>query len=197
MFTLAAQAQTKRIIVFGDSLSAGFNLAGDDAFPAVLERRLRAAGHNVQAINAGVSGDTASAGLSRLEWATGDGAELVIVELGANDMLRGIDPDVTEKALDAIVSGLRKRGIPVLLAGMQAAPNLGPEFRERYNAIFPRIAARHSIPLYPFFLDGVATRRELNQSDGIHPNRDGVAEIVKRILPYVIKALVEQASGSK
>lgn len=193
---IPAAAAPKRIIVLGDSLTAGFNLSERDAFPAQLEGLLKKGGADVAVINAGVSGDTANGGLSRLEWATGDGADLVIVELGANDMLRGIDPKETEKALDAIVANLRKRNIAVLLAGMQAAPNLGVDFAARFNALFPQIAQRHDVMLYPFFLDGVAARPELNLADGMHPNRDGVAEIVKRIAPFVLKAL-EQKSGQQ
>ena len=192
-----AGAAQRRIIVLGDSLSAGFNLPEQDAFPAQLERLLKQGGLDVAVINAGVSGDTATAGLARLEWATGDGADLVIVELGANDMLRGVDPRETEKALEAIVVSLIKRKTGVLLAGMQAAPNLGADFAARFNAIFPAIAKRHGLVLYPFFLEGVAAQPGLNLADGMHPNRDGVAVIAKRIMPYVLKALEQQTGQQK
>lgn len=184
-----AMAAQKRIVVLGDSLSAGFQLPVAAAFPAVLERQLKAKGLDVSVSNAGVSGDTANGGLSRLDWAIGDGADLVIVELGANDMLRGIDPEETRKALEQIVGRLQERKIQVLLAGMMAAPNMGSDFAKRFNAMFGDIAANSGVALYPFFLDGVATRRELNLPDGMHPNALGVEEIVRRILPHVVKLI--------
>ncbi len=184
-----ASAASRRIIVLGDSLSAGFNLAEREAFPAVLERRLKARGDDVIVINAGVSGDTASGGLARLEWALGEGADLVIVELGANDMLRGVDPAATRKALDAIVERLQARKIRVLLAGMKASPNLGQDYAKRFDAIYPDIAAKRGVILYPFFLEGVAAQPALNLPDGMHPNAKGVEAIVDRILPLVDEAL--------
>ena len=184
-----ASAASRRIVVLGDSLSAGFNLSEREAFPAVLEQRLKARGDDVIVINAGVSGDTASAGLARLDWALGQGADLVIVELGANDMLRGLDPAVTRKALDAIVERLQARKIRVLLAGMKASPNLGQDYAKRFDTIYPDIAAQRGVILYPFFLEGVAAQPALNLPDGMHPNAKGVEAIVDRILPLVDEAL--------
>lgn len=189
-----------RLLVLGNSLTAGYGLPRQDGFTAQLERSLRADDLDVTVIDAGVSGDTTAGGLARLDWvlqsAGGDGPDAVIVELGANDGLRGFDPNVTYENLDRIVGRLRERGLPVLLAGMRAPPNLGGLYTDAFDAIFPRLAARHGVPLYPFFLDGVAADPALNQADGIHPNRDGVAEIVNRIKPAV-KDLIEQAEVSQ
>ncbi len=185
----AAQARTDArpltLVAFGDSLTAGYGLPQIAAFPAVLEKTLKARGYNVVVANAGVSGDTASGGLDRLDWSVADGTQGAIVEFGANDMLRGVDPAVTEAALDAIVMKLKARGIAVMLAGMRASPNLGPEYQARFDNLFRRIADRHGLVLYPFFLDGVAARRDLNQPDGLHPTAEGVRAIVDRILPTV------------
>ena len=178
-----------RIVALGDSLTAGYLLAEKDAFPAVLERALRASGRQVTVENAGVSGDTASAGLERLDWAVGQGADLVIVELGANDMLRGIDPAVTLKALTAIVSQLRARNFPVLLAGMIAAPGMGKDYETRFNALYPALAKELAVPLYPFFLQGMAGDPKYILRDGMHPNPAGVEVIVHNILPSVEAAL--------
>jgi acyl-CoA thioesterase-1 len=172
------------LVALGDSLTAGFGLSPSEAFPARLEAVLRERGHDVRVINAGVSGDTASAGLARLDWAVDADADGVIVELGANDALRGIDPGVTRDALDAILARLGEREIPVLLAGMRAPPNMGTAYTERFDAIYPALAEKHGVPLYPFFLEGVAARAELNQQDGIHPNAQGVAAIVTAMTPY-------------
>ena len=172
-----------KIIAFGDSVVAGYGLAADAAFPAVLEKTLRAEGYHVTVINAGVSGDTASGGQARLDWALGDGADGVILELGANDMLRGIDPQVTRDALDAILARLAQRHISVLLCGMRAAPNLGADYGRAFERIYPELAAKYDVPLYPFFLDGVAAERTLTLSDGLHPNAAGVGVIVRGILP--------------
>jgi acyl-CoA thioesterase I len=180
----------RKIIAFGDSIIAGLGLREDDTIPAALERALRKEGYNVTIVNAGVSGETASNGLARLDWTIGDGADLVILELGANDMLRGIDPGVTEAALDAILAALKARKIRVLLAGMKAAPGLGPEYRRRFDAIYPALAKKYDVPLYPFVLEGVAGVPALNASDGMHPNSAGVEIIVKRILPGV-RALLD------
>jgi acyl-CoA thioesterase I len=177
--------RTVRIVALGDSLTAGYNLPASAAFPTVLQRELRKAGLAVTVENAGVSGDTASAGRDRLDWSVADGTDLVIVELGANDALRGIDPKVTEAALDEILSRLKARKIDVLLAGMLAPPNNGPQYAEAFNGIFRRLAAKHGVALYPFFLDGVAGNARLNLPDGIHPTASGVEEIVRRILPAV------------
>jgi acyl-CoA thioesterase-1 len=172
-----------RIVALGDSLTAGFGLPANAAFPARLEQALRAKGIAVEISNAGVSGDTATGGLARLDWSVPEGTEAVIVELGANDTLRGIDPKVTRQALEAIVRRLRGRGVAVLLAGMRAAPNLGPDYARDFEAIYSDLAARNDLLLYPFFLDGVATDAELNQRDGLHPTAAGVDAIVARILP--------------
>ena len=180
-----AQSRPLSIVAFGDSLSAGYGLPADAAFPAVLERALRARGHNVEIVNAGVSGDTATAGLDRLDWSVPDGTDGVIVELGANDMLRGTDPAVARRAIEAIVERLKSRGIPVMLAGMYASPNLGVDYGRAFNRIFPDIAKKHDLVLYPFFLDEVVGETSLNLPDGLHPTAKGVEVIVSRILPSV------------
>jgi acyl-CoA thioesterase-1 len=172
-----------RIVALGDSLTAGLGLPANAAFPARLEQALNAKGMAVEITNAGVSGDTASAGLARLDWSVPEGTDAVIVELGANDTLRGTDPKVTREALEGIVGRLRERRIEVLLAGMRAAPNLGPDYGRDFDAIYPDLAARNDLLLYPFFLDGVATDAKLNQRDGLHPTAAGVDAIVARILP--------------
>lgn len=178
-------AEPIRLVAFGDSLTAGLGLPAKDAFPAKLQAALKAKGHDVVIENAGVSGDTTSAGLSRLDWSVPEGTQGVILELGANDALRGLDPSIAEKSLDAILARLKERKIPVLLAGMVAPPNLGGGYGERFNAIYPRLAAKYGVPLYPFFLDGVAGQAKLNQPDGIHPTAAGVDVIVERITPAV------------
>ena len=184
-----AEPAPSRIAVIGDSLTAGYGLGASDAFPAQLETALRAEGLAVEVLGAGVSGDTTAGGRARLDWVLADDPDAVIVELGANDGLRGLDPRVTAANLDAIVARLKAAGVKVLLAGMLAPPNLGREYGEAFNGIYPRLAAKHDVPLYPFFLDGVAARPELNQTDGMHPNARGVAVIVERIAPYVKRLL--------
>jgi len=174
-----------RIVALGDSLTAGLGLSRDQSFPANLERTLRAKGLDVEIVNAGVSGDTASNGLARLDWSVPQGTDGVIVELGANDMLRGVDPKTTRRALSEIVRRLTQRRIPVLLAGMRAAPNLGPDYVRAFEAIYSDLAAQYDILVYPFFLDGVATEATLNQRDGVHPSAAGVEAIVGRIAPKV------------
>lgn len=185
-----------RIVVLGDSLTAGLGLPANAAFPARLEQALKAKGMAVEISNAGVSGDTAVGGLARLDWSVPEGTEAVIVELGANDTLRGIDPKVTRQALEEIVRRLRGRGIAVLLAGMRAAPNLGPDYARDFEAIYSDLAARNDLLLYPFFLDGVATDAKLNQRDGLHPTAAGVDAIVARILPKA-EELVARARGKR
>jgi acyl-CoA thioesterase-1 len=180
-----AQGQPIRLVAFGDSLTAGYGLPQEAAFPVVLERALKAKGYNVEIANAGVSGDTASAGLDRLDWSVPDGTDGVIVELGANDMLRGVDPSVPRQAIDGIVERLKQRGIPVMLAGMAASRNLGADYAQKFDSLYPDIAKKHDLVLYPFFLDGVAGERSLNLQDGIHPTAKGVEIIVARILPAV------------
>jgi acyl-CoA thioesterase-1 len=172
-------------VVLGDSLSAGFGLPAQDAFPAKLDAALRRKGIVVAMTNAGVSGDTSSGGLERLDWSVPDGTNAVILELGANDMLRGVDPAVTRKSLDAILTKLKARNIPVLLCGMRAAPNMGPDYARAFDAIYPALASTHGVVFYPFFLEGVAADRSLNQPDGLHPTAAGVDAIVERILPKV------------
>ncbi len=174
-----------RIVALGDLLTAGYGLPATAAFPARLERALKAKGVAAEVANAGVSGDTAAGGLARLDWAVPQGTEAVIVELGANDMLRGIDPKVTRNALEEIVRRLTARGIAVLLAGMRAAPNLGADYGREFETIYLDLAGAYDLLLYPFFLDGVAVETRLNQRDGIHPTAAGIDTIVARILPKV------------
>lgn len=171
------------ILALGNSLTAGFGLPADKSFPAQLQARLAKDGVRVRVINAGVSGDTTAGGLARLDWALTDKPDIAIVELGANDGLRGFEPKIIEANLDAIVGRLKARGISVLLAGMIAPPNMGRNYASEYNTIFPAIAKRHDVPLYPFFLDGVAGDRRLNLPDGMHPTAEGIAVVVERILP--------------
>ena len=192
----AAIAEPYRIVGFGDSLMAGYQLDPGQSFPEKLEAALTARGHDVVIANAGVSGDTSSGGLSRLDWSVPDGTGLVILELGANDMLRGISPDITEKNLDAMLARLQARNIAVLLAGMRAAPNLGPDYQEAFDGLYPRLAEAHGVPFYPFFLDGVAGNAALNQADGMHPNAAGVDLIVEHILPAVEKAVASLPRNS-
>jgi acyl-CoA thioesterase I len=180
--TQAADTPIK-IVALGDSLTAGYNLPASAAFPVKLERALRAKGHMVEVVNAGVSGDTASGGLARLDWSVPDGTAAVIVELGANDMLRGIDPKITQRAIEEIVRRLTERRIPVLLAGMRAIPNLGINFANGFEPIYPEIASKYDALLYPFFLDGIAGDAKLNQRDGMHPTAAGIDAIVAGILP--------------
>jgi acyl-CoA thioesterase-1 len=179
------EAPLLKIIAFGDSLVAGLGLAADAAFPSVLQEKLRAEGYNVAVVNAGVSGDTTSGGLARLDWTLAGVADGVILELGANDMLRGVDPEITKAALDAMLAKLKARKIKVLIAGMQATPSLGPEFKSRFDAIYPELAKKYDAPLYPFFLDGVAGDPSFELPDRLHPNPAGVERIVARILPTV------------
>jgi len=179
-----------RIVVLGDSLSAGLGLPAQDTLPAKLERALRAKGVAVEIQNAGVSGDTAAGGLARLDWSVPDGTDAVILELGANDALRGSDPKATRAALDAIIRRLQERRIAVLLAGMLAPRNLGPDYAKAFDPIYPELAAAHSLILYPFIAEGVAGDPALNQPDGIHPPAAGVDVMVRRMLPKV-----EELSG--
>ncbi|MBF9197422.1 arylesterase [Microvirga sp. BT290] len=180
-----AQGQPIRLVALGDSLSAGYGLPQEAAFPVVLERVLKAKGYKVEITNAGVSGDTSSGGLDRLDWSVPDGTDGVIVELGANDMLRGLDPALTRKNLEAIIEQLKARNIPVMLAGMVASRNLGPDYVQKFDSLYPDIAKKHDLVLYPFFLDGVAGERSLNLPDGLHPTAKGVEIIVERILPTI------------
>ena len=185
----AAAERPIRIVVLGDSLTAGYQLPDSTAFPAQLERALKAKGLAVEVVNAGVSGDTSAGGLGRLDWSVPEGTDAVILELGANDMLRGIEPKVTRAALEKIVSRLRARGIEVLLCGMLAPPNMGQDYARAFDAIYPELAAASDVVFYPFFLDGIFDDRKLKQSDGLHPTAEGVAAIVARILPKVQELL--------
>jgi acyl-CoA thioesterase-1 len=174
-----------KLVVLGDSLSAGLGLPAQDAFPAKLQKALQAKGIAADMINAGVSGDTSSGGRDRLDWSVPDGTEGVIVELGANDAMRGIDPDLTRAALTDIVGRLKARKIAVMLCGMLAPPNFGADYGARFNSIYPDLAKQFDLPLYPFFLEGVAADAKLNQADGIHPTAEGVDIVVNNMLPTV------------
>jgi len=194
-----ASAQAKspiKLVVLGDSLSAGLGLAGQDAFPMKLQKSLRDKGIAVDMVNAGVSGDTSSGGRDRLDWSVPEGTEGVIVELGANDALRGLDPDVTRAALGDIVARLKARGIAVMLCGMLAPPNYGSDYAARFNSIYPELSKKFDVQLYPFFLDGVAADAKLNQADGIHPTAAGVDIIVKNMMPAV-EAFLGTISGQR
>jgi acyl-CoA thioesterase-1 len=183
--TATPSARPIKMVVLGDSLSAGLGLAASAAFPARLQKALKTKGIDVDMINAGVSGDTASGGRDRLDWSVPEGTEAVILELGANDALRGIDPKVTRAALSDILTRLKARKIAVLLCGMVAPPNYGADYSAQFNAIYPDLAKAFQAPLYPFFLEGVATDAKLNQADGLHPTAEGIDRIVKNILPTV------------
>ena len=172
------------IIAFGDSLTAGYLLPPTAAFPAQLQVALAAKGYKVEIVNAGVSGDTTSGGLDRIEWTLQVPADGIILELGANDALRGTDPKIPRENLDKILAVLKSRGLEVLMAGMRAPQNWGPDYVKAFDAIFPELAAKHAVSLYPFFLDGVALDPALVMQDGLHPTEQGVAEIVRRILPH-------------
>jgi acyl-CoA thioesterase I len=193
----ASAADPLRILAFGDSLTAGFGLADADGFVPQLQAALTDRGVSARVINAGVSGNTTAGGLARLDWALGDDPQLVIVELGANDGLRGLDPKTTAANLEGILAKLESQKRAVLLAGMKAPRNLGTEYTTAFDAIYPDLAARHNVTLYPFFLDGVATDPRLNQEDGIHPNAAGVKVVVGHILPYVLKAIdgIDRTAG--
>jgi acyl-CoA thioesterase-1 len=194
----SAARETKpiKMVVLGDSLSAGLGLSASSAFPARLQKSLATKGIAVNMINAGVSGDTTSGGRDRLDWSVPEGTEAVILELGANDALRGIDPMVTRAALTDILTRLKARKIAVLLCGMVAPPNYGSDYSARFDAIYPELAKSFGVPLYPFFLEGVATEARLNQADGLHPTAEGVDVIVKNILPTV-EAFLGALSGQR
>lgn len=178
-----------RIAVLGDSLTTAYGLAVEDGFPAQLQERLREAGYDCEVLDAGVSGDTSAGGLARLEWMLAEAPTHVIVELGGNDALRALPAEQMAANLDAIVSRLRAEGVAVLLAGMRAPPNLGRTYGAAFEAVFPRVAERHDVPLYPFFLDGVAGKADLNQPDGVHPTAEGIQIIVERMMPTVTEWL--------
>jgi len=193
-FVAPASARTLRLIVLGDSLTAGLGLPPGKAFPDQLQAALRAKGFDVDVVNAGVSGDTAEDGVARFDWSVPADANALIVELGANDMLRGLPPEATKKALTAILDKAKAAHLPTLIAGMRAAPNLGADYDRAFDAIFPAVAEASGAILYPFFLDGVAGDAKLNQPDGMHPTAAGVAVIVERILPSV-EDLVRRAKS--
>jgi acyl-CoA thioesterase I len=180
-----SNAEPMRIVAFGDSLSAGYELPEREGFPKQLEAALKAKGYDVIVENSSVSGDTSSGGLERLDWSIADGTKLVILELGANDALRGIDPALTRSNIDEMIKRLKARNIQLVLAGMLAPPNMGDAYAKPFNAIYPELAAQYQVPLYPFFMDGVITEASLKLSDGLHPNAKGVAVIVSGILPLI------------
>ncbi len=192
----AEPAKPIRIVAFGDSLTAGFGLKPRHAFPAQLQRVLKARGHNVVVVNAGVSGDTTAAALERLAWAVPAGSDAVILEFGGNDALRGIDPRVTRANLKKIISSLKERNIPTLLAGIRAPANWGESYSQAFDVIFPDLAEEHELVFYPFFLEGVVLNPKLNLNDGLHPSSKGIAEIVKRIVPSV-EQLIDRASAQR
>jgi acyl-CoA thioesterase I len=192
----AAATKPIKMVVLGDSLSAGLGLSASAAFPERLQKALKAKGIEVDMINAGVSGDTSSGGRDRLDWSVPEGTEAVILELGANDALRGIDPKLTFSALSDILTRLKARGVAVLLCGMVAPPNYGSDYSARFNAIYPELAKSFAVPLYPFFLEGVAADARLNQADGLHPTAEGVDVIVKNMLPTV-QAFLGTISGQR
>ncbi|WP_182086025.1 arylesterase [Aureimonas sp. ME7] len=193
----ASAQEPREVVAFGDSLSAGYGVGPGESFPEQLQAALTGAGHPVKVVNAGVSGDTTTGGLARLDWSVPATADVVIVELGANDALRGISPEVTRTNLDAILAKLTTRAnTQVILAGMLAPPNMGPEYASAFNPIYGELAAKHGVPLYPFFLEGVASVPTLNQADYMHPNAQGVAVIVKSMLPIVEEALKNASAPS-
>jgi acyl-CoA thioesterase-1 len=192
-----AQQRAVNLVGFGDSLMAGYELAPAESYTAQLEAALKAKGHDVTITNAGVSGDTTSGGLSRIDWSVPDGTDGVILELGANDALRGIAPEQSEKNLDAILARLKERKIPVLLIGMLAPPNMGGDYAEKFNPIYKKLSEKYAVPLYPFFLDGVTTVKGMQLEDGMHPNAKGVGVMVQNSLPVVQAFLGEIISPDK
>jgi acyl-CoA thioesterase I len=183
--TLPLRAETITVLALGDSLTAGYGLDPTQSFPVRLEAALKAKGHDVVVVNAGVSGDTTAQGAARLDWSLTDDVDAVMVELGANDALRGLPVPQMDMALDEILTKLKAKNLPTLVFGMRAPPNLGPDYALAFEAVFPKLSTKHGAALYPFFLEGVAADASLNQADGIHPNAKGVDEIVKRVLPDV------------
>lgn len=187
----ASAAEEIQLVGFGDSLMAAYNLQGDEGFPSRLEAALRERGHDVSIIDAGVSGDTTSGGLARLDWSIPDGIDGVILELGANDALRGLPPEKTRENLEAMIMRLQERGIPVLLAGMLAPPNMGGDYETTFNAIYPDLAAKYELTLYPFFLDGVTGNPDMQLSDGMHPNANGINTMVGNFAPVAEQFLAD------
>lgn len=192
-----AKAAPVEIVGLGDSLMAGYELPEGDGFPAVLQEALKKRGHDVSIANAGVSGDTSSGGRDRLEWSVPPTAKIVILELGANDALRGIDPDITRSNLDAMIIALKARNVAVILAGMLAPPSMGKDYETAFNAIFPELAAKHGLPLIPFFLQGVAGNAALQIGDGLHPNRKGVGQMVENAMPVIEPVVAAAAKAAQ
>jgi len=196
-FANSTASKSVVILAFGDSLTAGYGLERDDSFPRQLENSLATSGYPVTVINSGVSGDTSAGGLARLEWALAGNPQIVLVELGANDALRGLDPAQTYDNLDQILVRLKKAGCRIVFAGMRAPRNLGLDYTFEFDQIYPNLADRHDLYFYPFFLEGVAADPGLNQADGIHPNAEGVRVVVKGIQPLVVKAVEEIVDTKK
>ena len=190
-----AQNTPIKIAVLGDSLAAGFGVKPEQSFPSRLEAALKAAGRNVAILNHGVSGDTTTGGLDRIDWMLGDKPDIVLIALGANDMLRGVDPALTERNLDAMIAKLKQAGVTVWLAGMMAQRNLGPEYVAAFDGLYRKLADKYQVPLYPFLLDGVAQDPALNQADGIHPNPKGAEIVAGKLLPFVTKNLDDHAAS--
>lgn len=188
---------SKRLLVLGDSLTAGYGLTEEESFPKQLEIALQQAGHKIVVINAGVSGDTSAGGFARLEWSLAEAPHLVIIELGANDALRGLPPEITFANLDAILERLKSSGLHVVLTGMKAPRNYGDEYTAAFDQLYPRLASKHNVTFYPFFLEGVALDPELNQADGIHPNAAGVEIIVERMMPVLEPLLKAMGKAEK
>jgi acyl-CoA thioesterase I len=193
----AAQDRPIQLVGFGDSLMAGYQLAPSESYTAQLEAALKAKGHNVVITNAGVSGDTTSGGLSRIDWSVPDGTDGVILELGANDALRGISPEQSERNLDTMLARLKERGVAVFLVGILAPPNMGSDYAQRFNPIYKRLAEKYDVPLYPFFLDGVTTVEGMQLEDGMHPNAKGVAVMVEKTIQPVESFLGEIKDNGK
>lgn len=189
VFSVAAQARTINLVGFGDSLMAGYQLAPGEGFPEKLQAALKVDGKDVTVANAGVSGDTTTGGLARIDWSVPDGTDGVILELGANDALRGIPPEESEKNLDQMITRLKERGVAVLLVGMMAPPNMGGDYAERFNPIYRKLAEKHGVALYPFFLDGVVLDAGLKLEDGMHPNAKGVDVMVEKMKPAITQFL--------
>ena len=181
--------QPIKLLAFGDSLTAGYGLSEADGFTAQLAAAFQKMGRQVQVINGGVSGDTTSGGLARLDWALADQPQVMLLELGGNDMLRGLPPQTTAANLEQMIAKAQQAGVTILLIGMRAAPNLGADYQSRFDALYPALAKQHGLLFYPFMLDGVAANPDLLQSDGIHPNPKGVAVIVSRMMPSILQAL--------
>jgi acyl-CoA thioesterase I len=194
---MPALAKTPEVLAFGDSLTAGLGLPANEAFPARLAERLKEDGIDVKMVNAGVSGDTTTDGLARLDWALADKPDYVILALGANDALRGIDPKIARANLDKMIVKIQASGAKLLLLGMLAPANWGADYEHAFDSIYPELAKAHDVPLYPFFLEGVAMNPALNQPDGLHPNERGVAILVDHIAPLVAKLIGDKAMGGK